>query len=677
VDIHHDIESLDATTMLAAPCQSGSKVIRRFALTLAVGFLVGGAALSQSEPQPIASIADRIETLNWADPARALRAIQTTPSTNGVAQIDIPMLEVQGSVYADMYQQTKVDEVIARLQSLISRGNQAAVVAAHFVRAYSQFRRGQYTAASVELGKSNVEEIKLPTERYRYLLLLGDSLRIQHQTEAALPRLEQASALAQSLRDDTRAVRAMLLLARLNAMSGKFGLAATQIEMARTWAIQLADEGALADVESGACVLAGRLGDRVAERRACLAELEHAKRSGSSRWLAHALIDLSDSYLETHEFRESLKYSRQALSITATAPHSEDNEVALFNAGLAYIGLGKPKAGRQRAELAIDDTLANDDLSSGEELLRDYADALERAQYLVMAIDVYRRHDELVEKVTSTTRRLAYELSGQVNDERRARELELLRHDVALKAAEMREQRLRQQLALAAALFIACICAALIWAFIRVRIANDRLRTSSERDVLTGLRNRRYFNEQVLHMDGARPAMGCVLLVDIDHFKQINDTFGHAVGDVVLTAVSHRLSSTLRASDKLVRWGGEEFLAVLDSMPPEYADVTIARLLAAVRQDPITYDGQAIHCTISIGYACFPMPGVIPQIGLESAIRLVDKALYEAKRRGRDRACRVSQVRVGDPPDLNVIGGGPGVSEAELPTHYIEIVAAA
>ena len=244
--------------MLAAPCQSGSKVIRRFALTLAVGFLVGGAALSQSEPQPIASIADRIETLNWADPARALRAIQTTPSTNGVAQIDIPMLEVQGSVYADIYQQTKVDEVIARLQSLISRGNQAAVVAAHFVRAYSQFRRGQYTAASVELGKSNVEEIKLPTERYRYLLLLGDSLRIQHQTEAALPRLEQASALAQSLRDDTRAVRAMLLLARLNAMSGKFGLAATQIEMARTWAIQLADEGALADVESGACVLAGR-----------------------------------------------------------------------------------------------------------------------------------------------------------------------------------------------------------------------------------------------------------------------------------------------------------------------------------------------------------------------------------------------------------------------------------
>ena len=258
-----------------------------------------------------------------------------------------------------------------------------------------------------------------------------------------------------------------------------------------------------------------------------------------------------------------------------------------------------------------------------------------------------------------------------------ARDVELLRHDVALKAAEMQEQRLRQQLALAAALFIACICAALTWAFIRVRIANDRLRISSERDVLTGLRNRRYFNEHILPIDGGRPVIGCVLLMDIDHFKRVNDTFGHPAGDAVLTAVVHRLSSTLRASDKLVRWGGEEFLAVLDAMPLEHADLTIARLLGSVRQDPIMYDGQSIHCTISIGYACFPMPGSTSEIRLEGAIRLVDKALYEAKRRGRDRACRVSQVTVGDMPDQTVVDDHPGIAEAELPIQFVEVVAAA
>jgi diguanylate cyclase (GGDEF)-like protein len=663
--------------MLRSTFQSGSKVIRQFALTLVVGLLVGGVAFAASEPQSISSVADRIEVLEWSDPVRALRAIDSTPSANELAAIDIPMFEIQGMTYVDMHQQPKVDEVIARLQSLDTQGNRSAVVAAHFVRAYSFLKRAQFSAASAELDKSNVEDIQLPTERFRYLILMGDSLRLQHQTEAALPFLEQASALAQRLHDNARTVRAMLLMARLSITSGKFSLASTQIETARNIATLSGDEGALVDVESGACLLAGRQGDRATERRAGLAELEHAKRSGSGKWLTRALLDLGDYYLETQEFLESLKYSNQALSITSTARHTEENDIALFNAGLAYIGLGKLKAGRERAERAIDDTLANDDASHAEEMLREYADALEQARYLVMAIEVYRRHDELAEKVISRTRQLAYELSAQADNERRARDLELLRHDVALKAAEMQEQRLRQQLALAAALFIACICAALTWAFIRVRIANDRLRISSERDVLTGLRNRRYFNEHILPIDGARPVIGCVLLMDIDHFKRVNDTFGHPAGDAVLTAVSHRLSSTLRASDKLVRWGGEEFLAVLDAMPPEHADLTIARLLGSVRQDPIMYDGQSIHCTISIGYACFPMPGSTSEIRLEGAIRLVDKALYEAKRRGRDRACRVSQVTVGDMLDQTVVDDHPGISQAELPIQFVEVVAAA
>ena len=132
-----------------------------------------------------------------------------------------------------------------------------------------------------------------------------------------------------------------------------------------------------------------------------------------------------------------------------------------------------------------------------------------------------------------------------------------------------------------------------------MRRANDRLRFNSERDALTGLRNRRYFNEHVLSVEGARPVGGCVLLADLDHFKRINDTLGHPAGDAVLATVSHRLSAALRESDKLVRWGGEEFLAVLDPITPEQADRTVERLLQAVRRDPVLWNGQAIRCTIS------------------------------------------------------------------------------
>ena len=300
-----------------------------------------------------------------------------------------------------------------------------------------------------------------------------------------------------------------------------------------------------------------------------VAALEHAKRAGSDKWLAHALVNLGDSYLKTRDFAESLKYSKQALPLVLKLRESGDETIVLFNEGLAYIGLGNIKPGEKLAEGAISEAIAGDNLLDAQELLREYADALEHAGYLMMAIQVYHRYDEVGEKIMTSTRQRAFlELSARFDDERKARELELLRRDNALNAAEMRAQHLRQQLILAGALFVTCICGALFWAFARVRKANDRLRFNSERDALTGLRNRRYFNEHVLSVEGARPVGGCVLLADLDHFKRINDTLGHPAGDAVLATVSHRLSAALRESDKLVRWGGEEFLAILDPITP-------------------------------------------------------------------------------------------------------------
>ncbi|HEV7614368.1 MAG TPA: tetratricopeptide repeat-containing diguanylate cyclase [Steroidobacteraceae bacterium] len=641
------------------------------AILLSAAFASGAIAAS--------SFADQLEMLEWSDPERAAQIIDAAPplSANSVAS-EIEMLEIRGMIYADGTRDEDVYSVERRLEVIAGTGDESAVRAGRFMRAYSARQHSQFAAAEAELKGIDINTIRSDTERYRVLTLRGHVLRILGQDEAALPFLEQALDLANKMHDQLRILHSMLSLVRIYTDSGNFDRATVQLNAARALATQLGDETSLVETEERRADIADRKGDRTEERRASLAGLEHAKRSGSSKWIELALLNLGDSYLKTRDFAESLKYSKEALPIMLRTNQRDDVQITLFNEGLAYIGLGSIKMGEKLAEGAISEALAGSDLLDAKELLREYADALEHAGYLMMAIQVYHRYDAISEKFMTNTRQRAFlELSAQFDDERKARELELLRRDNALKVSEMHEQRLRQQLTFAGALFIALICAALVWVVARERRANDRLRFSSEHDPLTGLSNRRYFNERVLAVDGGRPVGGCVLLADLDHFKRINDTYGHPAGDAVLAAMSQRLSAALRENDKLVRWGGEEFLAVLGPMTPAQADATAARLLQAVRREPVAWNGQMIRCTISIGYASFPMEGSATDISLDSAISLVDKALYEAKRRGRDRACLIKVVSARDERELTDISSEFESATIDRRVQLVEILGAA
>jgi diguanylate cyclase (GGDEF)-like protein len=649
--------------------------MRRVTKSALIGVLGWGAAVSGHAADQ--SFADRIEMLDWSDPQRAAKMIEG-PALGEVRDSDVQFLEVRGMVYADVRREAEVEGTLARLKSLAEDGNRSATVAEHYVKAYSLYQHEQYAAAGAELARIDMKSISSDSEGYRVSILRGNTLSTLGQAEAALPFLEEGLDLARNLHDEQRKLQALLLLARIYTNTDNYDRAAEEIESARSLARSLGDEAALCEVEIRASDVADRRGNRSAERSASLAALEHAKLSASDKWLARAAVNLSDSYLKSHDYAESLKYSKQALPIANQVLTTGETTIASFNEGLAYIGLGEIAAGEKLAEGAIAEAVAGDNLLVAEDLLREYANALEQAGYLMMAIQVYHRYDEMGSKIMTGARQRSFlELSAKFDDERRARELELLRRDNALKAAEMRTQTLRQQFILAGFLFVTCICAALGWAVARVHKANDRLRFNSERDALTGLRNRRYFNEHVLSVEGARPVGGCVLLADLDHFKRINDTLGHPAGDAVLATVSHRLSAALRESDKLVRWGGEEFLAVLNPITPEQADRTVERLLHAVRRDPVLWNGQALECTISIGYACFPMAGSNIEISLESAIGLIDKALYEAKRRGRNRACLITEVSAQNKQELTILCDEFESAAADQRIHLADMGSAA
>ncbi|MEO8670247.1 MAG: diguanylate cyclase [Tahibacter sp.] len=181
--------------------------------------------------------------------------------------------------------------------------------------------------------------------------------------------------------------------------------------------------------------------------------------------------------------------------------------------------------------------------------------------------------------------------------------------------------------------------------------ANQRLEHASLTDPLTGLWNRRHFSvevprhcEQLLGRirDDATHAAFALLLVDCDHFKRINDSHGHAVGDAVLVEIAQRLRSLGREGDVLLRWGGEEFLLLFDAVQRDAVEPLARRVLQAIAATPFPIGGELLNVTCSIGCSLFPFdPRRTRQHSLDQCLRLADAALYRAKRSGRNRAAWV------------------------------------
>jgi diguanylate cyclase (GGDEF)-like protein len=177
----------------------------------------------------------------------------------------------------------------------------------------------------------------------------------------------------------------------------------------------------------------------------------------------------------------------------------------------------------------------------------------------------------------------------------------------------------------------------------------------SERDPLTGLANRRHFQAVMRQLAADGKLSGTVFLIDIDHFKNINDRHGHVAGDAVLVEVARRLRETLREEDLIVRWGGEEFLVVVQSLGAEQVDTLAQRMLSVMDHTPVQFDSHRIAVTSSIGFATFPMGPTSLRVSWERAINLVDTAMYLAKAHGRNRAYGVRLMHASDEASLEVI----------------------
>lgn len=176
-----------------------------------------------------------------------------------------------------------------------------------------------------------------------------------------------------------------------------------------------------------------------------------------------------------------------------------------------------------------------------------------------------------------------------------------------------------------------------------LREANRQLRDLVVRDPLTGLFNRRHWRH-VLRLEVERCRRHrrpiAVLMVDIDHFKRVNDRHGHVVGDRVLTAVAERLEAEVRAQDSLARLGGEEFGVVLPETGVDEARTAAERLRRAIREVEIP-EVDGLDVRVSVGAAAAL---ALTDDEVDALVAAADEALYQAKRTGRDRTVAASEL---------------------------------
>ncbi len=177
---------------------------------------------------------------------------------------------------------------------------------------------------------------------------------------------------------------------------------------------------------------------------------------------------------------------------------------------------------------------------------------------------------------------------------------------------------------------------------IETKRLTQTLKESAVRDALTGLYNRRFLEESYENIAAGSIRRGKslgLLMCDLDYFKNINDVYGHDVGDVVLKETSNVIRKNVRASDFVIRFGGEEFLVILVDIREDEAVKVGEKIREKVEETKIKITGGIIQKTISVGVSEFPRDAQ----NFWQAIKYADVALYKAKEKGRNRVVRFTQ----------------------------------
>lgn len=649
------------------------------ALLLALG-LAGAWAAPVTLPDPVAedTLLAHIARRAFDAPEAMLAELrQRWPAHAGPGQPrEAAWLMARGRVLLQAGQTEAADAVAAQLMA-----REDGVDRGWLLRALAQERAGKPAGALAARALAGLDKRCPAGDEKRAVRELGcdfrsawEALRILQREQFAQGAfvlaeagIRRALALARGGEDRHLAALSQGMLAPVLQVQDRVDAARAELQAAE--AEVEGDLVASARVRNYEAIVERRARDMAASRSAIEAALRLAEQADAPHLAAQLRSNLVDSYMHMGLLKEALASGQRAMPVLQRFGDRVYERSLHHNLAVTYIKLRQFEQARQ--ELAKVGEFGTDpaDLVPRARELRELADTWAEAGQYKEALAALHGERALTTRANEHNRAAALEELGRKYDSAaKRRDLDLLARDGQLKDQQLANQQLAQKVGFAVGALLLLSLALVGLTLVRMRRAQARLtanqrllRAQSERDPLTDLSNRRHFlavMDQRAREEKAEGFQGALMMIDIDHFKNVNDRYGHAAGDAVIVEVSRRIREAVRDTDLVVRWGGEEFLVFAPALPGDDLALMAERVLRGIGSQPVDTPEGPLRITVSIGFASFPIGGAgsaaAPALRLhwEQAVNWADMVLYKAKAEGRNRGVGITAVEA---PDANML----------------------
>ena len=384
--------------------------------------------------------------------------------------------------------------------------------------------------------------------------------------------------------------------------------------------------------------------------------LEGARQQNNQLLALTFLNNLGSIYIEHKDYPSARQVLTQALTEVLPLNDPDNEQIIRFNLGYIKAIQDDAEQGLAEMQQAFSYYQQKGNKAEIEGYLTWFANAYRELKDYQKLADTLEWQLRLREEIMSEKREKSIsDLQTRYDMKAQTQRITILQQQNELQQQLLENKQLQQRTTLLFILLMSLAAIMLMQLYRKVRRSNLRLRDlnkqleyQSIRDPLTGLFNRRAMQEKMAkrHQE-PRPESCSLLLLDIDFFKHINDHYGHAAGDAVLVEISKRLTALCQDNELVIRWGGEEFLLVLQRLQQTAIDNLCQTLLRKVSELPVEFEGKTIPVTISGGFINLPFADVPEhQFNWERVLQVADMALYLSKVNGRNQINLVTGLRV-------------------------------